>query len=84
MQYEDKKHFYHAKGFYISCFLGLFAILCVIAVRDKVLNQEESNQNMVAELGEHTIEEGTKEQMNQEIQNDTSVAENETTNVLGS
>lgn len=79
MQYEDKKHFYHAKGFYISCFLGLFAILCVIAVRDKVLNQEESNQNMVAELGEHTIEEGTKEQMNQEIQNDTSVAENETT-----
>lgn len=77
MQYEDKKHFYQAKGFYISCFLGLFAILCVVAVRDKVLNQEEGNQNMVAELGEHTIEEGTKEQINQEMQNDTSVAENE-------
>lgn len=68
MQYEEKKHFYQVKGFYISCFLGLFAILCVIMVRDRVLNQEESSQNLVAELGEHTVEEGIGSQSNQEVQ----------------
>lgn len=79
MQYEEKKHFYQAKGFYISCFLGLFAILCVVAVRDQVLNQEESNQNLVAELGEHAIEEEIGNQNNQEIQENNMTMEKETT-----
>lgn len=70
MQYEEKKHFYQVKGFYISCFLGLFAILCVIMVRDRVLNQEESSQNLVADLGEHNVEEGIGNQNNQEVQAD--------------
>lgn len=78
MQYEEKKHFYQAKGFYISCFLGLFAILCVVAVRDQVLNQEEGKQNLVAELGEHTIEEGVENQNNQEMQGQNPAMENET------
>lgn len=78
MQYEEKKHFYQAKGFYISCFLGLFAILCVVAVRDQVLNQEEGKQNLVAELGEHTIEEGAESQNNQEMQGQNPAMENET------
>ena len=78
MQYEEKKHFYQAKGFYISCFLGLFAILCVVAVRNQVLNQEESNQNLVAELGEHTIEEGVENQNNQQIQGKNPTVEEKT------
>lgn len=78
MQYEEKKHFYQAKGFYISCFLGLFAILCAVAVRDQVLNQEESKQNLVAELSEHTIEEGVESQNNQEMQGQNPAMENET------
>lgn len=78
MQYEEKKHFYQAKGFYISCFLGLFAILCVVAVRNRVLNQEESNQNLVAELGEHTVEEGAEGPNNQEMQIQNPAMENET------
>lgn len=79
MQYEEKKHFYQAKGFYISCFLGLFAILCVVAVRDRVLNQEESNQNLVAELGEHAVKEEIGNQNNQEIQENNMTVEKETT-----
>lgn len=78
MQYEEKKHFYQAKGFYISCFLGLFAILCVVAVRNQVLNQEESNQNLVAELGEHTIEEGVENHNNQQIQEKNPTVEEKT------
>lgn len=56
MQFKEKKHFYHAKGFYISCFFGLFAILCAIAVRDQVATQERKGQNFVAELEGNTLE----------------------------
>lgn len=76
MQYEEKKHFYQSKGFYISCFLGLFAILCVVAVRDQVLNREESNRNLVADLGEHTMEDEAGIPNNQEVQGDSQVMEN--------
>ena len=32
MRYEEQKHFYKTKGFYVACFLGLFAILTVVGI----------------------------------------------------
>ena len=48
MKFDEKKRFYKSKGFYISCFLGLFAVLSVVAVQknmeQKKLVQLESEQ----------------------------------------
>lgn len=51
MKYEDEKKFYQNKGFYITCLLGMFAILSVITVQTKLdSNFPENNTDLVAEL----------------------------------
>ena len=44
MKFDEKKRFYKSKGFYISCFLGLFAVLSVVTV------QKNMEQNKLAQL----------------------------------
>lgn len=60
MKFDEKKRFYKSKGFYISCFLGLFAILSVVGVQknmeQKNLAQSELKQEST-ELSDNDIAE---------------------------
>lgn len=69
MNLEEKKHFYKSKGFYISCFLGLFAILSVVGIQK---NMEQKN---LADLGAE--QESTKLSDNS-IQEEASADQNHT------
>lgn len=69
MNLEEKKHFYKSKGFYISCFLGLFAILSVVAIQKNV------EQKNLANLG--TEQESTKLSDNS-VQEEASADQNHT------
>lgn len=44
MKYDDDRKIFKTKGFYITCFLGLFALLSVITVENKIKRDEKSEQ----------------------------------------
>ena len=52
----EKKKFYQAKGFYICCFLALFAILSVVTVQKKLQEENKIVPEKVADLGEQEID----------------------------
>ena len=66
MKFDEKKRFYKSKGFYISCFLGLFAVLSVVAVQknmeQKKLAQLESEQESIELSDNDIIEEAPAEE----------------------
>jgi len=49
MNYHDKKQkFYTQKGFYIACFLCLFAVLSVVGVQKNIQNKEKQAEEYAA------------------------------------
>lgn len=66
MKFDEKKRFYKSKGFYISCFLGLFAVLSVVAVQknmeQKKLAQLETEQESTELSDNDIIEEASAEE----------------------
>lgn len=60
MKLHDKKRFYQSKGFYISCFLGFFAILSVVTIQKNMEQQKaadlQEEQNAV-ELSKNETDE---------------------------
>lgn len=49
MRYEEQKHFYKTKGFYVACFLGLFAILTVVGVQKNLREKLTGAQHPLAQ-----------------------------------
>lgn len=49
MRYEEQKHFYKTKGFYVACFLGLFAILTVVGVQKNLREKLSNAQHPLAQ-----------------------------------
>lgn len=50
MRYEEEKKFYKSKGFYIACFLGLFAILTIVGVQKNLRSRLSDASDQLAKL----------------------------------
>lgn len=64
----EKKKFYQAKGFYICCFLALFAILSVVTVQKKLQEENITTPEKVAKLGEHDINTKSKTEIAESVE----------------
>lgn len=55
MRYEEEKKFYKSKGFYIACFLGLFAVLTIVGVQKNLRGRLSDTSEQLAKI--ETLEE---------------------------
>ena len=58
MNFDDKKQFYKTKGFYVCCFLGLFALLAIVGIQKSMESNQLANsdtQSAQTEYSENTV-----------------------------
>lgn len=54
MNFDEKKRFYKTKGFYVSCFLGLFALLSIVGIQKSIEGDQLANSDTQSEQTEYS------------------------------